>query len=270
MAKRRANGEGSIYRDSNGLWRWRKTIGVKANGLPNVKTLSSRSQATLITKIKEFNMISSQGTTSLDDVALEDYIKMWLFNVKKNSLKDTSFDRAECTVRKHIIPKIGFYRLKKSLNAEIIQIELINKMVDEGLSFSSIKKAYVYLNSCLKYAVANRKLLFNYCDTVMLPSKNKFTEKEIVFLTDEEIDKFIKTATSTFKTGKNKFPYGPLYVFILYTGLRIGEMMALKWSDVDFDKKVVNINKSVVTAYDRKQNKKSEKPLKKSIITKQY
>lgn len=122
----------------------------------------------------------AKGEHALDDTDLETYIKNWLYNVKQLTLKPTSFDRAESTIFTHIIPRLGHYKIC-DLNGKLIQIELINYMLNNTsestgkvLSFSSINKAYVYLNACLQYAIVNRKLLFNPCASVVLPNqKNK-------------------------------------------------------------------------------------------------
>lgn len=266
MAKRRSNGDGSIYRDNEGNWIAQIAIGKNEKGATKYKHWKNKKQKVVKDKLNEYKSLMSQGVQCLDNICLDLYILAWLNNVKKNTLKPTSFDRAKCTIECQIIKRLGFYKISE-LSSELIQIELINKMKDEGLSFSSINKAYVYLNSCLEYALGNRKLLFNPCKTVVLPSKDKFEIKEIRFFNDIEIAKFKDSALLVYPKKKETmiYDYGYAFVLDIYLGLRIGELIALKWGAVDFVKKSININKSIVSVNDYKNLNENGKPKMKAL-----
>ena len=73
-------------------------------------------------------------------------------------------------------------------------------------------------------------------------------EKEIQFLNDHQIKMFIQEATRMTKTTSKSVPvyrYGYVFVSMIYTGMRIGEVMALQWQDVDFERNTISITKSV-------------------------
>ncbi|WP_294755079.1 hypothetical protein [uncultured Ruminococcus sp.] len=102
-------------------------------------------------------------------ISVEQYIKNWLYNVKANELKPASFDRKEQTIKYQIIPYIG-QRSITDLTADEVQ-EMINAL-KKDYSFSTIKKTYECINSCLKYAVKRRDLPFNVAESVNYTQKH--------------------------------------------------------------------------------------------------
>lgn len=92
------------------------------------------------------------------DITLEEYLKYWLWEVKRRSLKDSSFVRLEGIVNCNIVPFIDKLKLSQ-LNYDVIQSKVINRLQDDGKSFSTIKKAYQAMNGCFQYAVFPKKLL---------------------------------------------------------------------------------------------------------------
>ena len=77
-------------------------------------------------------------------------------------------------------------------------------------------------------------------------------DKEIVYMTEQQIQVFCEEALS-FAEGSTqlKYRYGPAFVFLIYTGLRIGELCALQWKDFDMEKATVSITKNLIEVYNR-------------------
>lgn len=241
------NGSHSIYKTKDGKWMGQIVIGKNENGTLKYKRFKSDKQYVVIEKMREFE----QGFSYIKDASksyLSDFLDGYLFNVKKNVLKPTSFDRDVRTgnlIKKHI----GDYLLEQ-LTAPFIQAELINKLKDDNYSYSTIHKVYVLLNETLQYATDTDKLSKNPCRLVKQPPKKMFEKKEIRWLSEEEISLFKTQANSKHKNNTDRYMYGLPICFIIYTGLRCGELAALRWSDVDFDKKIINVQKNIITAYD--------------------
>ena len=119
---------------------------------------------------------------------------------------------------------------------------------------------YVYLNACITYAVNSRQLDYNPCKPVNIQRK-QFPDKSIRHLSEKEISAFIQAANTQFDNGIHRFKNRGLLLLDIYTGLRVGELCALKWSDVDFEAAMLNVCKNVVTTYnftnnDNKRRKK--------------
>lgn len=174
---------------------------------------------------------------------LENFCYNYLVVYKSNSLKPASYARDYRTYKNYIKEYIGYYKIEQ-LNSNIIQTELINKMVSKGYSYSTIHKAYVLLNECLNKAVDDRIILTNPCRSVVQPSKTQNTQKNIKFLTDEEIKLFLNEAQKT------KYKNGLAIASIIYTGIRGGELCALKWEDIDFNRRTLSVTKNITTTYD--------------------
>ncbi len=260
MAKKNTknpNGSHSIYKTKDGRWIAQIVIGKTENGTLKYKRFSSDKQYVVLEKMREFE----QGFTRTKDANksyLSDFLDGYIFNVKKNVLKPSSFDRDVRT--SNLIKRyIGNYLIEQ-LTAPFIQSDLINKLKEDGYSYSTIHKVYVLLNECLQYAVDTDKLIKNPCKLVKQPPKKMFERKEIRWLSEEEIDIFKKQATLKYKTGRERYIYGLPISLIIYTGLRCGELAALKWSDIDFENKKIYVKKNIVTVYDYETpNKKIRK-----------
>ena len=250
MAKRNAknpNGANSVYKTKDGRWVAQIVIGKSENGKLKYKRFTSDKQYVVIEKMREFE----QGFTQIKNANksyLSDFLTGYIFNVKKNVLKPSSFDR-EVRTGNLINKYIGNYTFEQ-LSATFIQTELINKLKDNNYSYSTIHKAYVLLNECLQYAVDTDKLEKNPCRLVKQPPKKMFDKKEIRWLSEDEIKLFKEQAVCKYKTGNDRYIYGLPISLIIYTGLRCGELAALKWSDIDFENKKIYIRKNIVTIYD--------------------
>lgn len=235
-----------------------------------MKVFKSKDKKTVCDKMKEYQLLIAKGEHSLDDTYLETYIKSWLYNIKKNDLKASSFDRAECTILTHIIPRLGHYKIA-DLTSELIQNELIKHMTNTNspttkkpLSYSSINKAFIYLNSYLTYARKNRRLPYNPCEAVVLPKNRKREARGIRFFDDSEILRFIEAAlASSPKIQVPIYPYGYAYVLDMYIGLRVGELIGLRWCNVDLVKKRILVKEQVSLLLDRTDLNENGKPTRK-------
>lgn len=235
MASRRAVGEGSVYRrrDKDGkeikdAWVAQITVGGKR------KTFSGKTRKDAAEKLDKFK--KSAGFLSLTagaEVKLEDFLAEWLYSAKLRTLKNSSYDRLECTVLNNIVPRIGSYKLNE-LTYGIIQNEVINRLQDEGKAYSTIKKAYNTLNASMKYAIFPKEIIVkNPMLGVVMPSPEQFDTKEIRYLSEDEICRLKNAATAKWGNGKPIYPLGYAIILMLNTGVRVGEALAWRWSDYD-------------------------------------
>ena len=259
------NGSHSVYKTKDGKWVGQIVIGKNENGTLKYKRFKSDKQYVVLEKMREFE----QGFVYTKDATksyLEDFLDGYLFNVKKNVLKPSSFDRDVRTG--NLIKKyIGNYTIER-LTTPFIQSELINKLKDDNYSYSTIHKVYVLLNECLQYAVDTDKLDKNPCRLVKQPPKKMFEKKEIRWLSEDEIQLFKEQAVCKYKTGNDRYIYGLPISLIIYTGLRCGELAALKWSDIDFENKKIYVRKNIVTVYDYKNSDKKTRKVNLQTSTK--
>lgn len=244
---RRAKGEGSIYKDNQGYWNAQIIIGYD-DGKPKYKKFRSKKQGVVVEKLNAYKMSLGSASTevvnkSTLDVLLDVYLQM-----KKETIRPASFDSVLVT-QKLISERIGYYSIN-DLTPELIQKELVSDMCATH-AYSTIHKAYVLLNECLNFAVDKDYIKKNPCKQVKMPKKENFAQKEIRFLSDDEIQQFKEAALSLYKGSSMPiYQYGNIICLIIYTGLRVSELCALKWKDIDFQNKRTIINKSIGVVYE--------------------
>lgn len=256
---RRAKGTGGLYKNKEGYWVGQIIIGTTPEGKTKYKRFMNKSQAVVIEKMKAYELQHPNKATELvNDVTLEEYMRYYLVTIKKNTIKPASYDRDYETVNRHICPRIGHYYLK-DITSDIIQNELIGDLLITGYSYSTIHKAYVFINETLKHAMLQDRIIKNPCIAVKLPKKENIPSKDIRCLTDEEIEQFKKQANITYKSGRVRYIYGNILCLILYTGLRGGELCSLKWKDIDYTLNQARIDSDIQVTYDYDDDKRTRK-----------
>ena len=239
----------SVYKTKDGSgWMAQITIGSYESGKSKYKRFRGEKKSQVTEAAKNY-CLNNIGIINSADIYLEDFLLFFEEKIKKKKLKPASFDRELRTAELHINPYIGHYYLSQ-LTSDIIQNELIDKLIEKNFSYSSIHKVYILLNSALNYARKNNKIVSNPCENVIQPAAKTIPSKPIRFLSEEEVEVFKKQALSNYKNGKIKYKYGFAILLVLYTGLRGGELCAIKWKDVDFKKRVINVCKNIIATYE--------------------
>lgn len=117
--------------------------------------------------------------------------------------------------------------------------EATNSLIETGYTEKTIKEALGVVNECLNAAVVNHIISTNPCVGIKLRNANIRKERRVLTISEQEI--FLNEA-------KDRYYY-EAYKILLLTGMRIGEFSGLQWQDVDFKNKVINISRSMQTAY---------------------
>lgn len=199
------------------------------------KTIKEAKQAerNLLLDVEE-NGLPSNQSDGFQDPTFEELASLWLENYK-TTVKPSTFENVQSKIKKMTEEHFKEMKLKK------ITVTYCQKVVIE------LSKSYVLYNHYLsvinrifKYAVLMDILNSNPFDKIIKP-KSKQTKRKGNFLTKEELKEFLKLAqTATLSY------FFPLVHLMSYTGLRQGEALALKWSDIDFENKKITVNKTAV------------------------
>ena len=227
---KRENGEGTITQLPTGTYMGKIQIdGVR-------KSVYGKSRPEVVKKIQKLCVNSLKGLKDSSSMKLNSWLLFWLENYKKLRLKPKTYEVYETQSVYNILPFLGDIPLK-DLNSLQIQ-KYINKKA-ETLSSSTVRKQFNILNSCLEKAVANEMINKNPCEHIELPV---LEQKEIKAFTREEEQKFLECAKED--------PLYTLFVVALDTGIRLGELLALTWSDIDFESEEIRVNKNLIFVKD--------------------
>lgn len=173
---------------------------------------------------------------------LQDEMDQWIRYTKRVTLKPSRYMRIMSTFNTHIKgTRLGKMQVQAVSDAQIQNVLLA--MNKNGFAWSTIKKVYDLLNDFFR-TYAERKSIKNPMTFVTMISKeNTKPIKEIQYFDEKSISAFVAECV---RKQKNTLGYkhrsmGWVYLAMLYMGMRGGEMVALKWKDVDFDNRYIHI-----------------------------
>jgi integrase len=227
---RRSKGEGAIYRRKTGakkgLWVAEYKVGNKK------KYLYGKTKKAVTDKLRA--MLSSEEADlapEADNMSVDDYLDRWLPTVR-GTVKERTWTRHEEVVRLHLKPSIGGIKLLK-LNALDVQ-ELYLSKLKSGLSPRTVQIIHTTLHKALKQAVMWSLVSKNVAQAVIPPKPQK---KEIRVLTSEETKRLLRAARGD--------TLEALYILAVTTGMRQGELLGLKWDDIDLNEGTLRVRRTL-------------------------
>ncbi len=226
----------NIFKRKDGRWEGRYISSYNENGKAIYKSVYSKTYSETKRKLDAEKKVRSNIKTFTIVSTLGDLLYYWLeFNCSKN--KQTTQDKYKFLIEKHIEPGLGSVKINRISSA------MINKFIEEktkNLSNSYVRTMAIIIKSALELGIKENFVLISNLD-IHLP-KQKKQELQILSTEDQNLlEKYLL----------NNFDYTALGIYIsLYTGLRIGEVCALRWSDIDFDNQIIKVKSTVIRVKD--------------------
>lgn len=175
-----------------------------------------------------------QGTyVEASKITVAEWLKEWLEEYKKPTLRPKTYDLYTWTIKSYIIPAIGSTPLQK-LQPHHLQ-RLYNSIREDGKSTRLVHLVHQLMHGALNQAVKNRLVQVNVAEATTRP---KMQKKEVRALTPEEQDNFLRTLAG--------HQLGAAFMLALGTGLRRGELLGLHWEDVDLGEGVLHVRRNIV------------------------
>lgn len=235
MGKKRANGEGTIYQIETGPKKgtWVAQITTKSG---KRKTFYGKKRHEVKEKMDTYREQEKLGI-DLEGVKgklFGDWVLDWMELYKKNNVRISTYEDYKYLIKSHILPVIGEVALGKLTTNEIQQV--YNNMSSKKLSPGTIKRTHWLISSCLDKAVEIKLLVWNPAKATQRP---KLTKPEFRFFTEDEMSKFL----NYLETQETKWQAA--FLVVLGTGLRLGEVLALEWRDIDFDNSLMTIRQTL-------------------------
>ncbi|OTN84020.1 hypothetical protein A5819_003570 [Enterococcus sp. 7E2_DIV0204] len=224
----------NIYKRKDGRWEGRYKKGRKENGQLKYgyiygKTYSEVKQELYEYKLKYQTIVQLQGDSTM---SYEDWSVIWLTQ-QQRVIKVSTYTTYVYKLRKYVFPVIGHIALNQLTN-EKIQI-LIETWQTQGLKPSTIHVLYQIVKKSMKVACEQQRIVHTPCQRIRLPKKKKNHARALTKQEQYILEKKVKSL--------------PLYkglpvLLALNAGLRIGEAAALRWSDIDLDKRIIHVQQT--------------------------
>ena len=233
-----------LKKRNDGLYQRYVTIGRKSNGKMQRKAIYARTQKELENKVSEYKEKLANGMLPIYEKATFGEFAEMLCKDYKPTISDGVRKQYVSIVNNHLA-ELKPIRLTELRNAHLQTI--INRMAMNGYSTKLMSHVKQVASQVLRLAQDNDILVRNVFERVKVPS---IEPKKRLPLSEEQI----QLVKETFRGHRMGVPV----MIMLYAGLRRGELLALQWSDIDFQKRVIRVSKSI--AFEAKNQARVKKP----------
>ncbi len=245
MKKKRKNGDGTLRLRKDGRWEGRYVVGYDEKGLPKTKSVLAKTKKECMEKLKKLKEELGLATSNelKPDMKFADWLQFWYEHFAKPKLRPSTQASYENNISNHIFPSLGDLPLNKLTQNHLqkfygdVKENGRKRVVDalgKGLSDRSVRYIHTTCKSALEKAVEEGLIRTNPTIGCKLPPKKT---KEMQVLSTQELQRFFIQA---------KFEgFYELFLLELCTGLRRGELLAVQWSDLNFNTGELKIDKQV-------------------------
>jgi len=239
-AHKRAHGEGSIYRRaSDGKWVGSLTAGVQENGKPARRVVYGDTQREVQSKLGEMRQRLEQGTlqsAKADRLTVAAYLQRWL-EATKGTVRPATYENYAYLVRLHIPPVFGKMRLV-DVRPDHIQRVYAQELAS-GFSANSVHHIHSVIHRAFHQAVRWGYLPRNVAEAVDPP---RVPKHELHPPTTDELERLLDT------TDAAEDPLAALWTVAVYSGCRAGELLGLRWSDLDLEAGTLTVRRTLLGA----------------------
>jgi len=233
MANRRPAGDGMVRQKKRGQWEGRITVGHKSDGKPIFRYVYGKTQKETLEKLHQ-RIEDYRGVELTEDskMTLGEWLDRWLNEYMIFTIRESLWDSYASMIRKHVSPYLGDKPVAFITTADVQR--MYNKIKKNGrheahplrgheLADSTVRSVHMMLHEAMDAAVRERLIVKNPTDGTTIP-KNNYAPKQI--LTETQLDKFMRIAMQD-------EVWRDFFYTELTTGLHLGEICGLRWSDFD-------------------------------------
>ena len=247
MAKKRANGEGNIRKRKDGRWEGRYTAGYDPKtGKRIIKNVLGKTQAEVKQKLSTaMEACKAVDVVRSDDYTVAEWLRTWFALYAKPNIRPTTARSYQGSIELHIIPRIGCIKLNKLTGRDIQKLykdlmengrlRKAQKSKQPGLSSTTVRGIHMMLHNALDRAVKERLILRNPTEDCIIP---KVQKQEMIILHPEDMKAYLEAA--------EKRGVLPMFYLELVSGIRKGELVALRWEDLDVEHRTISVSKQAL------------------------
>lgn len=226
---------GQIIERGKDIWLVRVYLGKGANNKRKYhnKTIHGNKKSAQAYLNKVLHQKDTGTFNEQSKELLSGYLEKWLENSARPKLREKTYQSYKSLIRLYINPQLGDLIISQMTPINIQN--MINGMIDKGLSARTIRYAFSVLRSALGQAVKWQMIYRNPTEYVDLP---KSVKREMKVLSTSEVKSFLAVATES--------RHYVLFSLLITTGLRPGEALGLKWNDIDFINGKLRVQRALV------------------------
>ncbi|MCL2083596.1 MAG: site-specific integrase [Oscillospiraceae bacterium] len=237
---RRGNGEGSIHQRKDGRWCGQVTTGYNELGKPIRKTYYGDTREEVARKVTEAASQAFEGITPAQPglIKVGDYVMNWTLKFKRTQIAPKTLEWYLGLIRNHIDPRLG-HILLRDLSTYHVQDVLVSMTAEGKLSRRSIQGIRDILKQAMDHACQMKLLDANLVLGCRLQKETRSPEEQDAKVIPIELRKVILETATVNPILK------PILTTLMFTGIRSGELLALRWANIDFERGTMEITASV-------------------------
>lgn len=238
--------------------KWRLEYMFQSERYSQYVTASSPSEANrklalFVAEVEKGNYCNQSSITFVE------MAQMFLDKYAKNNLSDTTVINYKCQLNKYILDELGKFKLNRLKRLHIQ--DFANKLYEEyNLSSKTIKNYINLISSILEKAIEWNYINENVATNINIPKNYNKPKKEQEIYNNEEIKLLFKALENESE------PFKTMVYVSFYTGARRGEVLALRWKDIDFEKNIINIIQNKIRKVDGTKIKETKNKRSRSFV----
>jgi integrase len=228
MTKRRGRGEGGIYQRADGRWEAQLDVGWE-NGRRKRRSFYGRTRREVLERLSQAQRkLAEHAPLPSERLTVGQLVERWIEDVQRPTAEPSTYARERGIARQHILPALGRRPLVKLTQPEV---QAWVARMSEDFAPATVRLHHSVLHNALETAVQWRLLAYNPADRIKLP---KMVRRRVPVLDQEPARRFLEAARGD--------ALEAVYIVALTTALRIGEILGLRWEDVDLDQRTIDVN----------------------------
>lgn len=226
MCRRRANGEGTVYRTGDGRWRGQASIAGKR------RSVSGRTRAAVAEELRRIIATGRAASGAAETSTLAALLDRWLDEVVGPTLRARTVKLYRDIARLHLVPALGAVPLVELCPEHVRRLHAA--LLALGRAPKTVRIAHGVLHGALQQAVVWQLVQRNVAGLARPP---RVPRKEAAFLDTAQVRRLLEVAAG----GR----WAALFTLALATGMRQGELLGLRWEDIDFDAGFVRVQRQL-------------------------
>ena len=223
-----------LKKRADGRYQANVVMGYDAEGKTIIKRVYGNTEAELTAAKNNAKKLAGLGNFATATVGewLDEWLRIRQMDVDEETLSERTYDTYADVIRLHLKPKLGAIGMQSLQPANIRN--MIKTKLKNGLSGRRVQYIYTVLNMALTQAENDRAILWNPCKAVKKPIAAK---RQYIVITQTQYDTLIEAVSNS--------SLQPLTALAWDTGMRLGELLGLTWSAIDFKKATITVAQTV-------------------------